>query len=152
MMWLFKRKPKIQDLETGPRPIPDRPTRPQLLALPRKPWKESRRYDWLYIVPSGEPHDSGYAVICVVGVNRDAEVSAVGEICGWCDDINWSFPTKHPYDKVREGQHYNILRTDIEYPSGIVRMWASSELRFKGRFEVGATLSSLDVCLVLEDR
>lgn len=122
--------------------------RADLLKLPIRKWDESKVYDALYIVPTGKKHDSGYSLIAIVGVLQDKQQMA--EIAAYCDDICWSFPLRHPYDHA--GKHSHVLRIDCLYPSGIFRVWGSGENYFKGRFRVGASLSSTDVDLVVYPR
>lgn len=123
--------------------------RTDLLALPTRRWDEAKVYDSLYIVPTGKKHDSGFSLIAIVGVLHADSGAQRAEIAAHCDDICWSFPTKHPYDRIREGQHHNVLRTDCLFPSGIFRMWASGEHYFTGRFKVGCALSSTSVELIV---
>jgi hypothetical protein len=126
--------------------------RDDLLKLPARAWGEITVYDHLFIVPTRKKHDSGYSLIAIVGVMQDDKGVQRAEIAAHCDDINWSFPIKHPYDRIREGEHHCVLRTDCLYPSGIFRMWASGEHYFQGRFRVGRSLSSTDVALVIYPR
>ncbi len=121
--------------------------RAELLKLPSRDWQKVSTYDHLYIVPTGKKHDSGYSLIAIIGVLCRDKDGERGEIAAHCDDINWSFPLKHPYD--REGKHSNMLRTDCLFPSGIFRIWASGEHYFTGKFKVGCSLSSTDVELVV---
>jgi hypothetical protein len=123
-------------------------TRKQLLALPQRKWDVVTVYDSVYIVPTGKKHDSGYATMAIIGVSY-VEKHEVGEIAACCDDINWSFPIKHPYDVIRPGRHSTILRTDMFFPSNIIRMWGSGKAYFSGRFKVGISLSSTDIELVI---
>ena len=127
-------------------PIPDNDksiTRKFILALPQRRWDLVSEYDYLYIVPTNHKHDSGYGLIAIVGVvNKQAEIAAI------CDDIGWTFPIKHPY-KMDDKRNHMILRTDCLFPSKILRMWASGEHYFKGKFRVGVNVSSTDVELFL---
>jgi hypothetical protein len=134
---------------TGPQPLGEKITRAKLLALPfHKTWSEVKVYNSLYIVPTGKKHDSGYGLIAIIGVlDQDPRLA---EIAAYCDDICWCFPLKHPYD--RDGRHVNVIRTDCLWPSQIIRIWASGEHYFRGRFRVGVSLSSTEVELVIEDR
>lgn len=117
-----------------------------LRSLPHRKWDEVKSYDHLYILSSGKKHDSGYSLINVIGAEwRDKKLFA--EIAATCDDIGWSFPTKHPYDRIEAGVHRMMIRTDCLYPSGIIRMWASGEHYFNGKFEVGINTSSTDITL-----
>lgn len=123
--------------------------RRELLTLPRRKWDEVKVYDCLWLIPTGKKHDSGWSLIAIVGGSWDGPQ----EIAAFCDDICWGFPKSHPYDSVylhSRGYHAHVMRTDCEWPSGIMRIWASSEARFKGRFRVGMALSSTDVELFIE--
>lgn len=127
--------------------IPKKVSRDALLKLPVRKWDQPTLYDNIYVVPSRKKHDSGWMLQAIVGVSY-GDACRTAEIAAYCDDICWSFPLKHPYDY--QGKHKSILRTDCEFPSGILRFWASSEHYFRGRFRVGCSLSSTDIELVLE--
>lgn len=121
-----------------------------LKDMPRKAWEDEKEYDYLFLVPSGLKHDSGYMVIYIIGVvMKNGEEWA--EIAASCDDICWNFPKEHPYDGIREGVHMMMLRSDCLYPSGIIRMWASRENRFETKFLIGSSLSSTDVTLIVRE-
>ena len=128
--------------------LPKKVTRKALLKLPSRKWDQTAIYDWLYLVPTGRKHDSGYMQIAIVGVEQ-RKTGNFAELAAWQDDIGWSFPLKHPYDRHGQGVHKTVMRTDCEFPSGIMRIWASGEHYFKGRFKVGCALSSTDVSLIL---
>lgn len=116
-------------------------TKKFLFSLPVRKWDKEKLYDSLFIVPANKMHDSGYRLQIIVGVlEKDAEIAA------YCDDICWSFPKTHPYDRIEKDYHHMILRTDC-FPRGIFRMWASGEHYFKGKFRVGCSLSSTNVTL-----
>jgi len=123
--------------------------RKDLLALPHRDWNKTTEYDSLYLVPTGKKHDSGYSIIAIIGCNKNIPI----EIAATCDDICWGFPANHPYYNAfleTRGYRAHIMRTDCEFPSGILRIWASGEHYFKGRFRVHASLSSTDVELFIE--
>ncbi len=120
--------------------------RNELLALPHREWNTSSDYDSLLLVPTKEKHESGFTLIAIVGVVKGKPV----EIAATCDDIGWSFPTSHPYDYMTPGLHRMVMRTDCLWPSGIMHVWASGEHYFRGRFSVGASLSSVNVNLFVE--
>lgn len=126
-------------------PFPEKITRKALLALPARKWDAQSEYDHILLTPTGKKHDSGYGLIAIIGVVHGEPNTA--ERAALCDDICWTFPLHHPYD--RNGKHNNILRTDMYFPSGIIRMWASSEHYFRGTFRVGCSLSSTEVELAL---
>lgn len=117
------------------------PKRKELLALPIRKWNQETVYDSLYILPSGKKHDSGYSLLAIIGLLYE-EKRTLAEIAAYCDDLRWSFPTRHPYDKP--------LRFDCLWPSGILRAWTSSGHYFRGRFKVGISVSSTKVTLILE--
>ena len=126
---------------------PSKFTRKILLSLPRRDWKTPKEYDHLLIVPTGKKHDSGWALIAIVGINY-VDTKEYGEIAAYCDDIMWNFPKEHPYGKHSEsGTTGSCLRTDMYYPSGIVRMWATREHYFSGKFKVGCSLSTTEITL-----
>ena len=109
-------------------------TRKMLEEEPRREsWQEPTVYDWIYLLPSKKKHDSGWHLICIVGQTGD-----VLEQAAWCDDICW----KHvPHSSGWRGY---TMRTDMLYPSGIVRCWGNGL-----KFEVGMSLSSTDVKTIL---
>lgn len=126
-------------------PLPKVISRKALLALPIRKWDQVSEYDSLYIVPTGKKHDSGYSIMAIVG-----RVGDKAHIAAHCDDIGWTMPKEHPYGSILPHRNKMIMRTDCLFPSGIIHMWASGEHYFKGRFRVGASLSSTDVELFIE--
>ena len=126
--------------------------RSELLSLPVRKWDEKSLYDTLYLVPTNKKHDSGYGILAVIGANyTDKKNTLLAEIAAYCDDLGWSFPIDHPYGRHEPyAMTGNILRLDVEYPSRIIRAWASCENYFKGKFLVGYSLSSTQVELILE--
>jgi hypothetical protein len=112
-------------------------TRKELLALPERDFDKETIYDTIAIVPSGKKHDSGYALIAIIGFDENSKKPV--EIAAYCDDIGYCFPEGVPV------QPYNlaVLRTDMFYPSGIAHVWSNGY-----RFKVGESLSSTDVHLV----
>ena len=129
-------------------PEPKKVTRKLLLALPHREWDKETTYDQIYLVPTGRLHDSGFGLIAVVGASR-AEDHWEAEIAAICDDVCWTFPQNHPYRRIRPGVLTQILRSDCSR-TGVLRMWASGEHFFRGRFRVGISVSSTEVELVLE--
>ena len=91
-------------------------------------------YKHLLLVPSRRKHESGWTQIQVVGVKEDDSL----ELCStYSDDLMWYVPQ----DFRRGG--YESIRTDCYYPSGILKMWSNYFM-----FEVGSTMSSLEIKLV----
>jgi hypothetical protein len=102
----------------------------KIKRLPQRNWDKVVKYDSLLIAPSGDKHESDYALIQIVGVVKQKPT----EIAAYCDDICWKLPDKP------SGYEF---RTDMYYPDGIIHVW-SREYEFK----VGCSLSSTDIELV----
>lgn len=114
----------------------------ELLSLPRRAWDIETEYDFVFIVPSGKKHDTGYGLIVIIGYDietKSAEIAAI------CDDICWQFPNGHPYENRGPW-----IRTDMYYPLNIIRMWISEEYHFKCKFKIGVNVSSTDISLIWE--
>jgi hypothetical protein len=111
--------------------------RSALLALPHRKWdNESPRYDSLLIFSTGKKHDSGWAMMAIVGVRKQQPV----EICTCCsDDIEWKMPAARLFGFAKEftiGQY----RSDCAIKSGALHVWTDA-----GEFKVGASLGSTDI-------
>lgn len=102
----------------------------ELRNLPFREWDETKSYKSIVVIPSGKKHDSGWALMYVIGLN-DEQVPI--EIAACCDDICWKIPAALEYD----------FRNDMFYPSGAIHFWSR-----KYSFKVGASLSSTDVSLI----
>lgn len=102
----------------------------ELKKLPFKKWDKEKIYKSIVVVPSGKKHDSGWALMYVIGL--DGEKKPI-EIAAACDDICWNIPTGTSYD----------FRNDMFYPSGAIHFWSN-----KYSFKVGASLSSTDIYLI----
>ncbi len=112
-------------------------TRKELLALPERVWDKETTYDSIAMVPSGKKHDSGYALIAIVGFDTDSKDPV--EIAAYCDDLCYCFPYGipiQPYDLP-------VLQTDMYYPSCITHIWSREHL-----FKIGGSLSSTHVYLL----
>ena len=101
--------------------------RKDLLSLPVREWNKTSQYDGVCIVPTGKKHDSGWALMAIVGMNNHEPV----EIAAYCDDLIWH---------GEEMFFAHGMRTDMYYPSGIARMWGDAVV-----FEVGEALSSTSI-------
>jgi hypothetical protein len=100
-----------------------------LLALPQRKWDESKEYDSILVINSGKKHDSGWALMVIIGCVKSEPV----EIAAWCDDICWNFQEKpSSYD----------FRNDMVFPCGAIHFWSN-----KYKYHIGASLSSVDVTL-----
>ena len=97
----------------------------ELRKLPFRKWNDIKEYTDLYVIASGKKHDSGWALMYIIGYEM--------EIAAACDDICWDMTQAKDYS----------LRNDMTYPSGILHYWSNS---FK--FRVGASLSSTNVALI----
>lgn len=102
----------------------------ELRKLPHKVYNTTKEYDSLLVINSCLKHDSGYAIIYVIGVICKEPI----EIACSCDEIQWNVVN------VLSPYHF---RTDMYYPSGILRYWSNN---FK--FSVGPSLSSTEITLV----
>jgi hypothetical protein len=99
----------------------------ELRQLPFRKSDEVKSYKSIIVIPSGQKHDSGFALMYIIGLeNEPIEIAAA------CDDICWKIPTLMNYD----------FRNDMYYPSGALRYWSN-----RYRFEVGASLSSTNITL-----
>jgi len=106
----------------------------ELKKLPFKDWKETKRYNQILIIRSGKKHDSGWSIIYIIGCKDNKPV----EIVGGCDDICWDVSNiNNEYD----------LRSDMYYPSGVLRFWSNHY-----DFEIGAVLSSTTIKLVKREK
>ncbi len=113
-------------------------SRKELMALPVRPWGGESLYDSLLLTSTRKKHDSGWAVIAIIGVvkNQPHEIAAC---C--CDDIEWKFPTMVEYGKSR----YTIgqVRMDCAMKSGAMHFWQRN-----AKFKVGMALSSTTVEMI----
>lgn len=112
--------------------------RDELLKLPTRAWDADSEYDSLLLLSTRHKHDSGWAIMAIVGV-RDGQPVEIA--CACCDDIEWKLP---PMVTVGGGV-YSIgqMRMDCAMRSGALHAWAR-----KARFRVGAALSSTEVELL----
>ena len=100
-----------------------------LRKLPfRKSWNEATTYSSLIVVASGKKHDSGWALMYIIGLDKERKPI---EIAAACDDICWNIPT---------GFSGYEFRNDMWFPSGVIHFWSNGYL-----FKVGRSLSSTDV-------
>lgn len=108
-----------------------------LLSLPHRKWDDdSPRYDSVLIVSTGEKHDSGWAMIAIVGVRNQKPV----EVCTMCsDDIEWKLPPAKTFGQNAE-YSFGQFRTDCAIKSGALHAWTRD-----GKFRVGASLSSTEI-------
>lgn len=104
-------------------------SRKDLEAAPERNWQEESTYSSIYLLPTKKKHDSGWHLICIVGVK-----DGVLEKAAYCDDVCWNC----------EGDFRDMaLRMDMTYPAGVTHVWSNSF-----SFKVGSSLSSTNVTLV----
>lgn len=114
--------------------------RKELLALPTREWPAVSEYDSLLLLSTGRKHDSGWAMMAIIGVR---DLKPVEIACKYCDDIEWKFP---PMSIVCDGR-YSIgqMRMDCALKSGALHAWTN-----RGKFRVGTALSSVTVELLFQ--
>ena len=101
-------------------------SRDELMKLPVRAWNANSEYDSLMTISTRRKHDSGWAMMAIIGVIDSQPVEIA---CACCDDIEWKMPP----------MVYSIgqMRMDCAIRSGALHTWAQ-----KGKFHVGAALSS----------
>lgn len=114
----------------GITPIKENMKIQQLRNLPFRKWDEVKTYKSIVVIPSGKKHESGWALMYIIGL--DSERKPI-EIAAACDDICWIIPSKTDFN----------FRNDMFYPSGAIHFWGRWH-----SFKVGASLSSTTVSLV----
>lgn len=102
----------------------------QLKNLPRRDWNEVKTYDSIIVISSGKKHDSGWALMYIVGCDANR---VPFEIAAACDDICWKIANPTEYD----------FRNDMFFPSGAIHFWGNER-----SFKVGASLSSTDIYVI----
>lgn len=101
-------------------------TRKQLLNLPERNWDEVKEYSAVIVVPTGKKHDSGYALMAIVGCDENCKPC---EIAAYCDDIQWlTRITEHGF------------RCDMFYKNSCLR-FHSCEFNF----QIGESLSTTPI-------
>lgn len=109
----------------------------ELLALPVRGWQEPATYDSVLLISTDQEHDSGWAVIAILGV-RDSVPVEIAVDC--CDDIEWILPEARKLnDKFVIGQFH----MDCALASGAMHCWSRD-----GKFKVGPALSSTSITLI----
>lgn len=107
-------------------------SRAELLALPARARGADSEYDSLLLLSTRKRHDSGWAIMAIVGVRAGLPVEIA---CACCDDIEWKF-----LPMVMFGGGQGQMRMDCAMRSGAIHAWAR-----KAKFRVGAALSSTTV-------
>jgi hypothetical protein len=107
-------------------------TRTELLNLPERAWAAETDYDSIMVLSTRRKHDSGWAIMAIIGVRGGHPVEVA---CGCCDDIEWKLPP------MLRG--IGQMRTDCAMRSGAIHFWAPGST-----FRVGIALSSTPVELL----
>ena len=104
-------------------------TRKQLLELPIRAWDETKDYSAIIVVPTGRKHDSGFALMALVGCD---ERGVPSEIAAYCDDLQW----------ITKVTVYGF-QCDMFYKNRCLR-FHSNEFKFR----VGCSLSTTEVEMI----
>lgn len=117
-------------------------SRKELLDLPHKQWDASATYNSILLLSTRRKHDSGYAVIAIVGVRKGVPV----ELATSCsDDIEWRFPAPEQFGTHGDGTPMLMghINTDCLYRTGAMHMWSDTH-----DFQIGDSLSCIRVTAV----
>ncbi len=104
------------------------------MALPVRDWDKRTKYDSLLIVSTRKKHDSGWAMMAIIGVCDNAP-QEIAVSC--CDDIEWKLPA------MRFDGLIGQFRTDCAIKSGAIHAWQRDSY-----FIVGEALSSTTIELI----
>lgn len=107
----------------------------ELRNLPFRDWDNTKTYHSLAVISSGKKHESGWALMYIIGLDKSRKPI---EIAAACDDICWKIPKD-----ISEYQ----FRNDMYFPNGVIHFWGNECM-----FEVGASLSSTDVKVILTSK
>lgn len=116
-------------------------SRKELLSLPSRAWDKHSIYDSVLIMSTRKKHESGWAAMAIIGVNKGAPI----EIATQCsDDIEWKAPIPIIVGK-NSGREFTIgqFRMDCLFKSSALHAWGH-EIKFK----VGNSLSSIDIEII----
>lgn len=81
--------------------------RDELLKLPTRAWDAESEYDSLLLLSTCRKHESGWAIMAIVGVREGQPVEIA---CACCDDIEWKLPRRLPAGGSgwRSGLRHNV--------------------------------------------
>lgn len=102
-------------------------TKKSLSRLPKRTWDIESVYDSIIIINSKRKHESGYAIMYIVGC---IDCKPVEIIEGCCDSIHWIFNNL-------------MFGTDMLYPSGLIHFFG-----IDCKLKVGCSDSTIDIELI----
>lgn len=112
-------------------------SRKDLLALPTRKWDADYvEYDSLVLLSTRKKHDSGYAMIAIIGCRKYEPVEIAVQCC---DDVEWVLPEHKRLGQFAVGQ----VRMDCSMKNGAMHVWSNDAVAFR----VGAALSSTTVTM-----
>lgn len=100
-----------------------------LLQLPKRARDANSIYDSIILINSRKKHESGYAIMYIVGC---IDCKPVEIIEGCCDSIHWIFNNL-------------MFGTDMLYPSGLIHFFG-----IDCKLKVGQSLSTIIIELIKE--
>lgn len=107
----------------------------ELISLPHRDWQKESTYSSILIISTKEVHDSGYAMMAIIGCQKGIPTE-IAATC--CDDIEWAIPwLGYQYSDGHRGGQF---RTDCMIESGAMHIWANY-----ASFTVGNALSSITI-------
>lgn len=107
-------------------------TKNQLLALPQRKWNNVKRYNTILLVSTRKKHSSGFNHYAVIGINPNEM-----EIAAYMDDMSLCNLTTRN------------MRIDCSM-KGVFRFWFRHRRDEIIKFEIGESLSSVDITIVQE--
>lgn len=113
-------------------------TRKELLSLPKREWCTKSIYDSVLLLSTRKRHDSGWAMMFVIGVNHGEPIEIASS---HSDDVGWILGSG-----INGSYKTSPIRIDCPLVSGAIQVWS----RY-GRFQVGEALSSITIELIPEE-
>lgn len=111
----------------------------ELMALPIRSWSAKSEYESLMVVSTRRKHDSGWAVMAIIGVRRGQPIE-IAVCC--CDDIEWKVAKPLTHYPMHGGRTFSVgqFRSDCCLRSGALHVWGRHL-----KFSVGPALSSTHI-------
>ncbi len=112
--------------------------------MPKKPWDETKIYDFIFTEKTNVQHSSGFCYIHIIGcnLNDEGKVSEL-ESAGNCDHIQWSMEKDVVGKMVAPYFGLFMLNNDMLFNHRIIRFYHHA-----CRMEVGPSLSTSMIKLV----